>query len=133
MITQSPRRVCCLMPEAMSSLTFPSRWPLANLSPSPLLTHSFTFLNTCTHINTHTHICLYRYHTLSASGCQDTGERQRCHCVVLYYTWNSEPHAFLIEVICTGTACVGVYSVSETVLALIYIPLSHCNCSSEDI
>lgn len=84
-------------------------------------------------MNTCTHICLHTYLTLKAPGYQDTGERQRCHCVALYYTCNSEPHAFLMEVICTGTACVAVYSISETVLALIYIPLSHYNCSSEDI
>lgn len=103
------------------------------VAPGQPLSLAFTYSNTCTHKTTHTYICLHTYHTLSAPGCRATGERQCCHCVALYYTWNSEPHAFLIEVICTGTACVSIYSVSETVVALIYIPLSHCNCSSEDI
>lgn len=117
--------VCCPVPEAVGLLTLPSRWLLANLPPSLSRTHSLTqtHARAHTHNHTHTHLCLHTYHTLSAPGCQDTGERQRCHCVALYYTWNSEPHAFLIEVICTGTAWVGVYSVSETVLAPIYILL----------
>lgn len=139
---QSSKRVCCLMPEGV--LPNARGRELANfaqqVAPGQPLSlpfiHSLIHLScthTCTRMKTHTQICLHTQRTLSAPGCQDAGERQCCHCVVLYYTWNSEPHAFLIEVICTGTACVSVYSVSETVLALIYIPLSHCNCSSEDI
>lgn len=127
--------MCSLTPGAMSSLTRLSRWLLAKS-----LTLAFTRLaahlhNKCTHMTTsaHVHICACTRIELPAAGCRDTGKRQGRHCVSLYYTWNSEPHAFLIEVICTGAACVSVYCVSETVLALIYIPLSHCDCSSEDI
>lgn len=119
----------------MCPLTLPSRWLLANLSPSLSQTRLFIYSSTHTHINTDTLIyaCTRITRVFPSTGCQDTDERQFCHCVVLYYTCNSELHAFLNEVICTGTASVGVHSVNETVLALIYIPLSHWNCSSEDI
>lgn len=76
---------------------------------------SVTYTHENTLVYAHTRIT----HTLSAPGCQDTGEWQHYHCIVLYYTWNSEPHAFLIKVICTGPACVTVFSVSES-----YKPLS---------
>lgn len=48
---------------------------------------------------------------------RDPGERQCRRCVSLYYTWNSGPHAFLIDVICTGAMRVSAYSVSDAVFA----------------
>lgn len=83
--------------------------------PSPSSLHTHTWLHT----------------TLSQlQAPTDSGERQCRHCVWLYYTWNSGPHAFLIDVICTDATRVRVNSVSGAVFAPDLH--SHCNCSSED-
>ena len=107
---------CYLLSEVMSWLISLCRWLLAKpptLPPSLSLTHTCTYSNAHTHTHPHTQSYMRAHvsHTLPALGCQDWDEQQRCHCVVLYYTWISEPHAFLIKVICPGPACVGVCSV----------------------
>jgi len=118
-----------LIPESMSFFTLLTSvgvsWPTSYFafthSPMSSLKHILAHKNTDILIYARTCIT----HILSAAGCQGSSERQHCHCVVLYYTWNPESHAFLILVIFTGPPCVGVYSVSETVMALIYISHLH--------
>lgn len=133
-------RVCWVMSEAVSSLS--CEWLLANLWPPhthPLIPPCPPFTYLPIHLLKHmyTHILIYAWtrlslplchthtRTLAAAGCQDTSERQRCHCVVLYYTWNSEPHAFLIEVICTGPCvCRSILCQWDCLSPYLYSPLT---------
>lgn len=134
---------CSFAPGAASSLTGPSRWLLAkslSLAFPQLAAHLH---NKFTHRTPSRPRSPARPRSLTHAPTRDrtqgalsqlqaprgSGEPQCRHCVSLYYTWNSGPHAFLIDVICTDAMRVSANSVSGAV----FVPdlHSHRRRSSE--
>lgn len=126
---QSSKNVCCLMPEAISSLTSPSRcsWP-TSLPPFDVLTHSFTQ----THSHTYSYMLAHVSHTCSSRMPRHWWMTALPLCCTLLHLelWascifnrgNLHRHCVCRCMLCQWD-CLSPY---------LHSPLTESNCSSED-